>query len=113
MRSTTGRDCTGWRSTPFTGNLIAFGADRVLQIDPGTEKVASELTVTGGVTLDQGTVNGSGYIYVASNNGQLVFIDYSKSKKVGDKKNFVSVTTLEPNLDDVAPASGVGSKPCA
>jgi hypothetical protein len=103
----------GMAFDPFTGNLITFGADRVLQIDPRTEKVASELTVTGGVTLDQGTVNGSGYIYVASNNGQLVFIDYSKSKKVGDKKNFVSVIALEANLDDVAPASGIGSKPCS
>jgi hypothetical protein len=97
---------------PYTGQLVTFGADRILQIDPKSRKVASELTVTGGVTLDQGTVNGRGYIYVASNGGQLVFIDYSQSKKVGDKKNFVSVTALESSLDDVAPESGVGSRPC-
>ena len=96
----------------YTGNLVTFGGNRIVQIDPKTRKVVSELQVKGASALDQGTVNGRGYIYVADNNGQLVFVDYSKSKKVGDPKNAVFTTPLDSNLDDVAPVSGPGSEPC-
>ena len=96
----------------YTGLLVTFGGNLVLQIDPKTAKVVSRVQVPGSVTLDQGTVNGQGYVYVASNNGQLVFIDYSRSKRVGDKANALVVVDLEPNLDDVAPLTGPGSEPC-
>ena len=96
----------------YTGNLVTFGGHRIVQIDPKTRQIVSELQVKGASALDQGTVNGRGYIYVADNNGQLVFVDYSKSKKVGDPKNVVLTAQLETNLDDVAPVSGPGSEPC-
>jgi hypothetical protein len=112
-RAISGQDgLHGMAFDAYTGLLVTFGGDKVLQIDPKTEKVVSELEVPGSVALDQGTVNGSGYVYVASNNGQIVFVDYSKSKRVGDKSNAVAVVDLESNLDDVAPPSGPGAKPC-
>ena len=96
----------------YTGDLVTFGANRILQIDPKTRKIVSQLQVQGASSLDQGTVNGHGYIYVADNNGQLVFVDYSRSRKVGDTKNVVITTPLDSGLDDVAPVSGPGSEPC-
>jgi len=96
----------------YTGNLLTFGTNRILQIDPKTRKIVSQLQVQGASRLDQGTVNGRGYIYVADNDGQLVFVDYSKSRRVGDSKNAVITAPLDSGLDDVAPVSGPGSEPC-
>jgi hypothetical protein len=96
----------------FTGNLLLFGSTHITQIDPGTMKVVSDLGITAGVVLDQGTVDGHGYVFVASNNGQIVFVDYTGTKKVGAKGNKVVVQFVEPNLDDVAPLSGVGAASC-
>lgn len=97
---------------PFSGDLLLFGADHVTQVDPATMKVVSDLTITDGVALDQGTVDGHGYVFVASNSGQIVFIDYSGTKKIGDQGNKRSVQFLASNLDDVAPLSGAGAAPC-
>ena len=97
----------------FTGNLLLFGSTHVTQVDPGAMKIVSDLTVKAPVTLDQGTVDGNGYVFVASNQGQLVFVDYSGSKKIGASGNTVSVQFVESNLDDVAPLSGAGSAPCS
>src|SRR5689334_19914759 len=97
---------------PFSGDLLLFGADHVTQIDPGTMKVVSDLTITDGVTLDQGTVDGHGYVFVASNSGQIVFIDYSGTKKIGAPGNRRSVQFVASSLDDVAPLSGAGAAPC-
>ena len=97
----------------FTGDLLLFGSDHITQVDPKTMKVVSDLTVKGGVTLDQGTVDGNGYVFVASNAGQLVFVDYSGSKKIGASGNTVVVQFLASSLDDVAPLSGAGSAPCS
>jgi WD40 repeat protein len=96
----------------FTGNLLLFGATHITQVDPGAMKVVSDLTVKAPVLLDQGTVDGNGYVFVASNEGQLVFVDYSGSKKIGASSNTISVQFVESNLDDVAPLSGAGSAPC-
>jgi hypothetical protein len=96
----------------FTGNLLLFGSTHITQIDPSSMKVVSDLTIKDAVVLDQGTVDGHGYVFVASNNGQIVFVDYTGSKKVGAKGNKVVVQFVETNLDDVAPLSGVGAATC-
>jgi hypothetical protein len=96
----------------FTGDLLLFGSTHVAQVDPHSMKVVSDLEVKAGVTLDQGTVDGNGYVFVASNQGQIVFIDYSSSKKIGASSNKVAVKFVAPNLDDVAPLSGAGAAPC-
>jgi len=96
----------------FTGDLLLFGANHVAQVDPHSMKVVSDLEIKAGVTLDQGTVDGNGYVFVASNQGQIVFIDYSGSKKIGASGNKVIVKFVAPDLDDVAPLSGAGAAPC-
>jgi len=50
-----------------------------------------------------------GHSLVASNNGDLVFVDYSASSLVGDGGNFIDVQFLDSALDDVAPLVGAGS----
>lgn len=97
----------------FTGDLLIFGSTHITQVDPKTMKVISDLEVRAPVTLDQGTVDGNGYVFVASNSGQLVFVDYSGSKKIAAGGNTVVVQFLAPSLDDVAPLSGAGSAPCS
>jgi WD40 repeat protein len=96
----------------FTGDLLLFGATHITQIDPSSMKVVSDLTISAGVVLDQGTVDGHGYVFVASNEGQIVFVDYTGTKKVGAKGNQVIVQFVAPNLDDVAPLSGAGAASC-
>jgi WD40 repeat protein len=96
----------------FTGDLLLFGSNHVTQLNPRDLSVVSDLTVKAGVALDQGTVDGSGYVFVASNEGQIVFIDYSGSRKIGSSGNKVVVQFVASNLDDVAPLSGAGAAPC-
>jgi hypothetical protein len=95
------------------GILFAFGGTWIAQIDPRAPRtIVSTLQFPSGITtLDQGTVDGEGHLFIAANNGNLVFIDYSQTLLVGDPANFVSVQFLESFLDDVAPLSGSGS-PC-
>src|SRR4029078_12127501 len=63
----------------------------------------------GGVTFDQGTVDGQGPLFAATNNGLLLFVDYSNTSLVCDLNNFSASPFLNTNLDDVAPLVGPGS----
>ncbi len=102
----------GMTFDPFTGDLILYGDDHISQINPSTPTVlVSDFTNPFGVTFDQGTVDGKGNIYAATNNGYLVFMDYSGSGLVGSPTNFVSSPFLAGALDDVAPLVGAGSNP--
>ena len=96
---------------PFTDSFLTDGGDEVLQLpahDPG--HIASELTVPG-TRLDQGTVDGHGRVFLASNDGRMVFVDYSSTRRVGDLSNRTVVEPLVANLDDVAPLVGPGAPP--
>lgn len=96
---------------PFTDSFLTDGGDEVLQLparDPG--HIASELTVPG-TRLDQGTVDGHGRVFLASNDGRMVFVDYSSTRRVGDLSNRTVVQPLVANLDDVAPLVGPGAPP--
>ena len=97
----------------FSGDLLLFGSNHITQVDPKTMKVVSDRVIKASVILDQGTVDGNGYVFVASNNGQLVFVDYSGSKKIGTTGSFAAVQLLASSLDDVAPLTGEGSVPCS
>ena len=60
-------------------------------------------------TFDQGTVDGEGHLFAASNTGHLLFVDYSDSVLVGDSENFATIPFLHVALDDVAPLVGPGT----
>ncbi len=98
---------------PETQSYLVVGGDTVLQLpvsDPG--RVVSELIVRG-AEFDQGSATGRGQLLLASNDGTLVLVDYSGTKRVGDTSNPVIQRRLVPNLDDVAPLVGPGGRPVA
>jgi hypothetical protein len=89
---------------PFTNTLILAGANHITQIDPNTFSVISDWTAPAqysGLQLDQDTVDGHGHMWAASNDGNLVFIDFSHTRKVAALTNYTSVQQLDTNLDDI------------
>ena len=95
----------------FTGHLMLFGDGHITQIDPANPTVFVSDRAVGGVQFDQGTVDGNGHMFVADNNGNLFFMDYSASGLVANAGNFVALQFLDTCLDDVAPLSGLGEPP--
>jgi hypothetical protein len=114
----------------YSKTIFIFGGSRILQIDVSDidhPKViatvdlnkyffnASQLTGprTSGVNgwrLDQGSVDGKGHLFVASNTGHLIFIDYtSNPNKRIDNNILIHMQWIDDNLDDMAPLSGAGS----
>lgn len=93
----------------FTGKLVLFGSSHISQIDLADLTTLYSDFIAPTEQFDQGTVDGKGHVFGASNNDSLLFLDYSASGKVGDIGNFHSLTFLAIDLDDIAPLSGIGS----
>jgi len=93
----------------FTGKLVLFGSSHVSQIDLSSLTSLYSDYVSAGETFDQGSVDGKGHIFAASNLGNLLFMDYSATGAVGSGSTFSAKTFLAANLDDIAPLSGAGS----
>ena len=118
---------------PYSETIFVFGGARIVQIKPYVENskmkarvvayidlrdyffVESEANLTKprtpgvGWRLDQGTVDGMGHLFVASNTGHLVFVDYAANpnKYINDNV-LVHVQWIDNYLDDLAPLSGAG-----
>jgi hypothetical protein len=94
---------------PLTGDIILFGDNHITQVSLAGV-IESDLTLPAGLGLnmDQGTVDGNGHVFGASNSGHLVFIDYAASLLIGAGTNFVATPFLDSNLDDIAPLVGSG-----
>ena len=121
---------------PYSETIFVFGGARIVQIKPYVEggKMKARVvafidlrdyffvedtthltlprTYDGGYVgwrLDQGTVDGMGHLFVASNTGHLVFVDYAAnpSKYINDNV-LVHVQWIDNFLDDLAPLSGAG-----
>jgi hypothetical protein len=97
----------------YTGSMFLFGSFSILQIDPGTPEIISAQRDVPGRRFDQGTVDGRGHLFVADNGGNLVFIDYSATRKVDAPSNRIETRFLDNNLDDLAPLTGPGARPPA
>ena len=96
---------------PYTKTLFLFGGDTIYQVDPvHPQSVLSSRTVPG-TQFDNGTTDGQGHLYVASNFGQLVVVDYHATGHVGDTRDVVTTVNLRNSLDDVAPLVGPGAAP--
>ena len=118
---------------PYSKTIFVFGGSRIVQIQPYREsgqvkaKVVATVDLreyffvesttnlsgprTGGVgwRLDQGTVDGYGHLFVASNTGHMIFIDYAANpKKLINDNVLIHVQWVDNTLDDLAPLSGVG-----
>jgi hypothetical protein len=100
----------GMAYDPFSGDLMVFGHDRILQVDVPSLTVVANLQFPGLSTFDQGTVDGKGHLFVASNAGPLLFMDYS-SDGVISLSHYSATPFLANYLDDIAPLAGLGSQP--
>jgi hypothetical protein len=99
----------GMTFDPYTKTLFVFGGTGIIQINPNNpQKIVSSMTVPG-VQFDNGTTDGRGHLFVASNFGQIVVVDYHLSGVLGDTRNVVTDVHLENDLDDVAPLVGPGA----
>jgi hypothetical protein len=61
----------------------------------------------GGDQYDQSAADGKGHLFVASNNGNLVGLDYDASALINTGTHGESF--LRSSLDDIAPLSGSGA----
>ena len=93
---------------PFTGDLILMGDSEIRQYDPVTNTFVGILSVPGH-QFDQGAVDGKGHLFVASNDSDMFFLDYSGTSDIDAGGNFSTlVSGFKDSLDDVAPLSGLG-----
>ena len=121
----------------YSKTIFVFGGSRIVQIlpfmDPEKGTVNAKVVATidlremffketldnltlprtndGGYVgwrLDQGTVDGYGHLFVASNTGHMIFVDYTANdKKYINDNVLVHVQWIDNYLDDLAPLSGV------
>ena len=117
----------------YSKTIFVFGGSKIVQIQPYREsgsikaKVVAEIDLreyffvesnenltgprTNGVgwRLDQGTTDGYGHLFVASNTGHMVFVDFAANpKKLINDNVLIHVQWIDNYLDDLAPLSGVG-----
>ncbi len=94
----------GMAFDPVTGDLMLFGDSHISQIALSDLTILKSDRFFAGADFDQGTVDGLGHLFVASNDGDLFFMDYSASGLVADLGNFTKVQFLAESLDDIAPS---------
>lgn len=107
-RLQTGLEAHGLSFDPFTGDVIINSGNQIQQLDAAGNVLS---TVTGPGNFDQAAEDGNGHLFVASNSGNLEFVDYDKTGLIGDPSNFKTSPFLAGSLDDIAPLSGVGGTP--
>ena len=98
---------------PFTNTFIMFSGSTMVQFANDATLTILATRTFNGENFDQGTVDGMGHVFVASNTGDLVFMDYSAAAGglISDAGNTVHTQFLAFFLDDVAPLVGAGSNP--
>ena len=118
----------------YSKTIFVFGGSRIVQIQPYKDMAGNQqakvvamidlreffftetkANMTGprtpgvGWRLDQGTTDGYGHLFVASNTGHMIFVDYAANPKKQINDNvLVHVQWIDNYLDDLAPLSGVG-----
>lgn len=94
---------------PYTGNLIMVGNNQIAQVSTaGGMPTIATITLAGtNWQLDHVKVDGNGHLFAASNDGTLVFIDYSASGIISGAGSFLATAAATApgtslNLDDIA-----------
>ena len=103
------RGAHGITFDPYTGNLFLVGGFAIVQIDPANPGTIRSQRLVPEMRFDQGSADGKGRLFVASNTGHLVVVDFSSTRLVGDANNVVVKAFLDENLDDLAPLTGLGA----
>lgn len=116
----------------YSKTIFVFGGSRIVQIQPYRENGQQKAKVVAyidlrehffeetsanlsgprtpgvGWRLDQGTVDGYGHLFVASNTGHMIFVDYAANpKKLINDNVLIHVQWIDNYLDDLAPLKGV------
>lgn len=97
----------------YTGDVMVFANDHIAQFDPTSQTIVSQLDLSpigSWINMDQGTSDGEGHLFIASNTGYIVFVDMTISGLVGTP-DFVDAPFCDTFLDDVAPDCGLGGRP--
>jgi hypothetical protein len=105
-RLQTGLWAHGLSFDPFTGDVIVNSGNTIQQLNAAGAVLS---TATGPGSFDQAAEDGNGHMFVASNSGNLEFIDYRATGLIGAGANFTAAPFLAGSLDDIAPLSGAGS----
>jgi hypothetical protein len=93
---------------PFTNDFILVGGNEIAQVDTSGH-IISERSFSGyNAAFDQASVDGQGHLFVANNDGNLLFVDYSATGLIGDTSDFTAKHFLASYLDDIAPLVGPG-----
>jgi streptogramin lyase len=101
-----GQFAHGLTYDPYTNTIIFSSANTLGQYDPSTNTFHTFSSIAG--EFDQSAVDGKGHLFVASNTGSIVFMDYSTSGLI-DAPSFTDSQFLATDLDDIAPLSGAGA----
>ena len=73
-------------------------------IGPNSWTTRNDATPTVGWRLDQGTVDGFGHLFVASNTGHVIFVDYAANDSLHIGNNILlHMEWIDNFLDDLAP----------
>ena len=99
----TGVAAHGLAFDPFTNDIILNSANTIAQFHPASGTIVSSLTGPG--SFDQAAADGLGHLLVASNSGNLEFVDYDATHLIGAAGNFHASPFLATHLDDIAPLS--------
>lgn len=94
---------------PFTGDFILVGEKHVTQVDAAGNIISDRVFSGFDSWFDQISLDGLGHAFIANNDGNLLFIDYSQTGLVGSLDDFTAKRFLATSLDDVAPLIGPGS----
>jgi hypothetical protein len=101
-----GKFAHGLTYDSFASTIIFSSQNVITQYNPGTGTFTDLPSIPDG-NYDQSAVDGNGHLFVASNSGDLVFVDYSSGGFASPV--FTDAQFLAASLDDIAPLSGSGS----
>ncbi|MDB5104457.1 MAG: hypothetical protein JWP91_2146 [Fibrobacteres bacterium] len=96
---------------PFTGNVVFCGDKTLSQYDPATNAIVSKRVFGHVSQLYSCVVDGEGHMILSSWKGDIYFIDYSETGKVGDPANYTDSTFLVDGMFYITPLIGPGSPP--
>ena len=96
---------------PFTNQVVLCGDKTLAQFDPETKTITSKRIFGHVSELYSCVVDGEGHMILSSWKGDIYFIDYSATGKIGDPANFTDSTHLVDGMYYLTPLIGPGSPP--
>jgi hypothetical protein len=111
-RLLTGVPAHGLTFDPFTNDIIFSSGNQIDQYQLGIGVVATgTVNISGHEKFDHSAADGHRHLFVASNDGNLVGMDYDSAlgHLINAAGSAVAERFLVANLDDIAPLSGSGA----